>query len=175
LTGIDWHWLALAGLMGRYQTNDGGTLMLTKTIFATFIATQILLAPTILASPTAQAQALKGASFYLNRGKDRYAQGKWKQAIADYDTALNFEPRNAAIFNARGLAWLEMKDYGLAIRDFNRAIKLAPDLAAAYANRGLARLRQGQESKASQDFNKCLELDESLKAYVEELRSKNAR
>jgi len=149
--------------------------MFTKTIFATFIATQILFALTILATSTAQAQTFTGARFYLNRGNDRYAQGKWKQAIADYDTAITFEPRNAAIFNARGLAWLEMKDYGLAIRDFNRAIKLAPDLAAAYANRGLARLRQGQEAKASQDFIKCLKLDESLRAYVAELKSKNAQ
>ena len=148
--------------------------MFKKTFFAIFIATQILFALTILATSTAQAQTSARAPFYLNRGKDRYAQGKWKQAIADYDTALTFEPRNPAIFNARGMAWLEMKDYGLAIRDFNRAIKLAPNLATAYANRGLARLRQGQEAKASQDFNKCLELDGNLKDYVEELKSKNA-
>jgi tetratricopeptide (TPR) repeat protein len=68
-----------------------------------------------------------------------------------------------------------MNNYGLAVRDFNQAIKLAPDFVAAYANRGLARLRQGREAKASQDFARCFELDESLRAYVKELKGNNSR
>lgn len=150
--------------------------MFTKTIFATFIAAQTLFALLILTTATARAQTSTAAArFYAQRGNARYASEKWEQAIADYDTALSIDPRNAAGFNARGLTWLALKDYGLAIRDFNQAIKLAPDFAAAYANRGLARLRQGREAKASQDFARCFELDESLRAYVEELRSNGAR
>lgn len=150
--------------------------MFTKTTIATFITAQALFALLILATATAQAQTTTAAArFYAQRGNERYAQDKLEQAIADYDTALAIDPRNAAVFNARGLTWLALKDYGLAIRDLNQAIKLAPDFAAAYANRGLARLRQGREAKASQDFAACFELDESLRTYVEELRSNGER
>ena len=151
--------------------------MFTKTTIATFIATQTLFLLFSLTPVTAQAQTSTAAqaSFYANRGQARYASGKWEQAIADFDTALIIDPRNAAIFNARGLTWLAMKDYGLAIRDFNQAIKLAPEFATAYANRGLTRLQQGREAKASEDFARCVVLDERLRASVEELRGNSAR
>ncbi len=144
--------------------------MFTKTIFATFIAAQVLFALLILTAAAARAQTSTAARFHEHRGQARYASEKWEQAIADYDRALAIEPRNAAVFNARGLAWLAMNNYGLAIRDFNQAIKLAPDFAAAYANRGLARMKQKQNAKAARDFAKCIELDERLRAHVEDLK-----
>ena len=148
--------------------------MFTKTIFATFMAAPTLCALLTLTTVTAPAQpSTAAARFYAQRGQERHAQGKWKQAIADYDRVLAIEPRNAAVFNARGLTWLALEDYGLALRDFNQAIKLAPDFAAAYAHRGRARLQQKQEAKAARDFAKCVELDASLRAYVEELKSHN--
>ena len=147
--------------------------MVTKNIFATVIAAQVLCALLILTTATALAQTATTAEarFYAQRGHERHAQGRLMQAIADYDRALISEPRNAALFHARGLTWLALKDYGLAVRDFNQAIKLAPDLAAAYAHRGLTRLWQGHEAKATDDFARCFELDRSLRAYVEEMRS----
>lgn len=147
--------------------------MSTENIFATVIAAPILCALLILTTATALAQTATtaGARFYAQRGHERHAQGKWHQAIADFDRALIIEPRNAALFNARGLTWLALEDYGLAVRDFNQALKLAPDWALAYAHRGLARLRQGREAKATEDFARCFELDESWRAYVAEISS----
>jgi tetratricopeptide (TPR) repeat protein len=155
------------------QSMNGGKLMVTKNIFATLIAAPILCALLLLTTATALAQTptTAGVRFYTQRGHERHAQGKWQQAIADFDRALAIEPRNAALFNARGLTWLALKDYGLAVRDFNQALKLAPDCAMAYAHRGLARLRQGREAKAAADFARGFALDESLRAYVAEMSS----
>lgn len=147
--------------------------MFTKTLLATLITVQTLFFLSLPASAAAQSQATPAdsASFYINRGLARYDGGKWKKAIADFDTVLIRDPHNSAIFNARGLSRLALKDYGMAIRDFNQAIKLDSEFAKAYANRGLARLRQGQEAKASQDFAQCAELDGRLRPYVEDLKS----
>ncbi|HMV48714.1 MAG TPA: tetratricopeptide repeat protein [Blastocatellia bacterium] len=153
--------------------------MFPKTTVATFTAALLLF---VLPAGPAQAQALKakdsgkeaGIDFYVNRGQARYADGKLRLAIADFDRALVSDPRNVAVLNSRGLAWLALKDYGMAIRDFNQAIKLSPELASAYANRGLARSRQGHNTKAAQDFTKSIELDKSMKAYVEEMKNKGA-
>ena len=148
--------------------------MFTKTIFATLMAVQTLFFLSLPISTFAQSQAKSddSASFYINRGLARYDSGKWKKAIADFDTVLIRDPHNSVIFNARGLAWLQLNEYGMATRDFNQAIKLNQGFAKAYAHRGLAQLRQKHEAKASQDFAKCLELDGSLKSYVEELKNK---
>lgn len=150
--------------------------MFTKTTLATSIAVQTLILLFFLAPAPASAQTAAPApsNFYANRGQQRYASGKLEKAISDLDRVLIMEPRNSAILNARGLAWLAMKDYGMAVRDFNQAIKQTPELATAYAHRGLARLRQGHEAKASADFAKCIELDGSLRTYVEELKSNGA-
>jgi len=150
--------------------------MFTQTTLVTFTAIQTLFVLFFLIPAPVQAQTATpaSASFYANRGQERYASGKLEKAISDFDRVLVLEPRNSAILNARGLTWLALKDYGMAIRDFNQAIKLSPKLATAYAHRGLARLRQGHEAKASGDFAQCIELDESLRAYVEELKSNGA-
>lgn len=151
--------------------------MFTKITLATLISVQTFFFLSLPISTFAQSQAKSddSASFYINRGLARYESGKWKKAIADFDTVLIRDPHNSTIFNARGLAWLALKEYGMATRDFNQAIKLDPGFAKAYANRGLAQLRQKHEAKASQDFAKCLELDGTLKSYVEELKGNGSQ
>ena len=148
--------------------------MCTQTTLAMSIAVQTLFLLFFLIPAPAQAQTNTAASFYANRGQERYAGGKLEKAISDFDRVLIMEPRNPSLLNARGLTWLGLKNYGMAIRDFNQAIKLTPELATVYAHRGLARLRQGREAKASADFAKCIELDESLRAYIEELKGNGA-
>ena len=57
-----------------------------------------------------------------------------ERAIADYDAVLNFDPKRADIFNARGELWWKKGDRPRALTDFAAAIKLNPDHAAARGN-----------------------------------------
>ena len=134
--------------------------MIPKTTLIRLFATPMLFVLILLVTTvTAQnPKAVAGAQYHLKRGNDYAAQEKWQRAIAEYDEALVMNARNATAYNARGLAWLALKDHGLALRDFKQAIKLAPDFAAAYAWRGQTLSAQNKKPEAERDFARSREL-----------------
>jgi len=56
----------------------------------------------------------------------------WDGAIADFDRALQFDPKLAQAYDNRGDAKTETGDFDGAIADFNRALQLNPKYAKAY-------------------------------------------
>jgi len=75
----------------------------------------------------------------------------WDGAIADFDRALQFDPKLAQAYDNRGDAKTETGDFDGAIADFNRALQLNPKYAKAYDNRGLAKLSRGDLDGAIAD------------------------
>src|SRR5206468_3188053 len=61
----------------------------------------------------------------------------WDGAIADFDRALQFDPKLAQAYDTRGVAKEQKGELDGAIADCNRAIELNPKLAGAYLNRAL--------------------------------------
>ena len=86
----------------------------------------------------------------------------WDGAIADFDRALQFDPKLAQAYDNRGDAKTETGDFDGAIADFNRALQLNPKYAKAYDNRGLAKLSRGDLDGAMADFNRALQFDPKL-------------
>ena len=62
---------------------------------------------------------------------------QYKEAIADYDKAIELNPKDAKAYNNRGVAKRQLKQYKEAITDYDKAIKLNPKDVKAYNNRGL--------------------------------------
>src|SRR3989344_6946387 len=77
---------------------------------------------------------------YNNRGIAKRAKGDLNGAIADYNRALELDPRHANAYINRGYAKQVRGDHDGAITDYNRALKFDPQYALAYNNRGLAKL-----------------------------------
>jgi tetratricopeptide (TPR) repeat protein len=99
------------------------------------------------------------AKTYVNRGVLRMRAGRYDQAIADYDSAVNLQPELGAAWLNRGAALIYQKDFASALPQLNRAIELnSQDLFAAYYNRAIARENTGDVQGAYSDFNKALEL-----------------
>jgi tetratricopeptide (TPR) repeat protein len=53
--------------------------------------------------------------------------GKWQQAIADLEQAIELDPRNPELLHQGGLTQLHRRDYAEAERYFDRALEIAPD------------------------------------------------
>lgn len=81
-----------------------------------------------------------------------------RQAIEDFNRAVQLYPEYPAIYNNRGSTLLALGQAREAIKDFDRAILLAPGYAAAFNNRAAAYAELKQTDLALADFTKALEL-----------------
>ena len=73
-----------------------------------------------------------------NRGLAYFDLGNYTQAIADFNRAIEIDPRFGEAYNNRGTAYGSLGNYTQAIADFNRAIEINPRYGKAYYNRGFA-------------------------------------
>jgi tetratricopeptide (TPR) repeat protein len=85
--------------------------------------TQVPPDPTILETVAQQGIALYNNQDYIG-------------AIKIFNDVLVQDPRNFLAYNARGTAYLELKEYDKAIGDYSKAIELQPFFPDAYYNLG---------------------------------------
>ncbi len=88
-------------------------------------------------------------------------------AIAEFDRAIELNPKMAWAYQGRGTARMAKGDFEPAIVDFSRALELNSKIAVAYMNRGLALLLSGKDVEARKDFDQCLSLKPDLSSELE--------
>jgi hypothetical protein len=142
--------------------------------------------------PAEQGPLLDGSQSSLNKavirgqtGSDpgdnqpfmRNAAFRSQQAVdgeARPDMASN--PQLAAAFSARGLDYLNRKDYDRALADCTQAVQLDPRSAQAHSLRGLANFFKNNPDRALVDFNNALALDATYAAvYTNRAMVNNSR
>ena len=97
----------------------------------------------------------KGADLvwaYGNRGDAKRAKRDFAGALADYDRAIEFDPKDPINYVSRGHARFGLRDFDGAIADFNRALAIDSKMVRAYIGRGNAK-RSGLPAIAS--FSTC--------------------
>ena len=68
-------------------------------------------------------------------------------------------PKDAAGYNKRGIAWAEKRDFDRAIADYNEALLLNPQYAFAYYNRGNAWRNKRDFDRAIADYGEALRIN----------------
>jgi tetratricopeptide (TPR) repeat protein len=112
---------------------------------------QLHLEQAVKEKPTAEAhQAL---------GKAYLAQGKFDDAITEFEQALSGSRNQAQVYNDLGVAWLEKGDYNRSLDSFNKALQLDGNLQEALFNRALAYEKQSRFDEAKTDWNEYLKRD----------------
>jgi len=99
-----------------------------------------------------------------HRGVALLLQGKYDDAIVEFNTALRLDPTFAKSFNSRGNAWRAKGEVDFALADFNQAIQLDPNFAFPYNNRASAYYDKGEYDKAIADYSEMIRLAPTLAA-----------
>jgi tetratricopeptide (TPR) repeat protein len=86
-----------------------------------------------------------------------------QEAMAEFDKAIQADPKNPKAYYARGFAILSHgKEMDKSITDFDKAIELDPKYAKAYLMRGRAYEALGDTDRAKADRAKALELEPGI-------------
>ncbi len=106
-----------------------------------------------------------------NRAYAKYVHGQYKDAIANFDKAIQLNPDDADAYSYRGAAKLKLDDFEGTLLDCNRAIQLNPEDADAYSNRGQAQFRLGAAEFRRGNAKKAQELYEAaIEDYTQAIR-----
>jgi hypothetical protein len=81
------------------------------------------------ASPTRAASA----SEYVTAGDALFNEGRYDDAIAQYQLALGVEPQDAEVYARLGQAYVQLDSCNRAIPEFEQALAIDPDLESAQA------------------------------------------
>jgi tetratricopeptide (TPR) repeat protein len=95
---------------------------------------------------------------FLQEGINRYAAGRYEEAIDSYNKAAEINPRVADVYYNRGLAYFMLRKSDGALRDFNEAIRLEPVYADAFYQRSSVKKAQGNHDGAREDREKAFSL-----------------
>ena len=95
------------------------------------------------------------AEVHHSQGVAKFAAEGHKNAIVDFDKAIELNPEHVRAYYKRGKAKYHINDYVGAIDDCTHAIKLNPEHARAYNGRGVAKIKLGDSKLDDGDEEKA--------------------
>jgi tetratricopeptide (TPR) repeat protein len=96
---------------------------------------------------------------YNNCGTAYLNLGNYRQAIVDYNKAIEIRPKYTDAYYNRGISYWHLGNKMQAIRDFDSAIEINPNYAEIYYGRGNVYAALGNYRQAIRDFDKAIEIN----------------
>lgn len=88
-----------------------------------------------------------------------YDQGKFEEAVAEFNLSIELDPDFISAYNNLGLAYDKLEDFDRAIGAYTKAIALGPNEPTGYYNRSFAYNSLGDYAAALEDLDRAIELD----------------
>jgi serine/threonine protein kinase/tetratricopeptide (TPR) repeat protein len=106
------------------------------------------------------------ADLHRQRAELLYRAGKYREAVAACDRALQLQPDRPEVHGLRGQALLKLREYGPAVQALTAYIDSgAPPHAEVYRRRGEAYTQLGNHRAALQDYTVALALAPDATVY----------
>jgi tetratricopeptide (TPR) repeat protein len=109
-------------------------------------------------------EELEDETAYYNRAQALRLQGKYAEAMNDYDKAIELNRDFHVAYNSRGLLHLRLGNRKAAMDDFSRAN--GESNSAVYFNRGMTRFAAKDFNGARMDFDSALKVDPDTADYI---------
>jgi tetratricopeptide (TPR) repeat protein len=98
------------------------------------------------------------------------ARGRWGQqlqsALEDCNRAIQLSPKEAYMFDARGLVNFRLGQFDNAIADYSTALDKDPEMASSLYMRGIAKIRLGDSAGGNADMSAAKEMESSIGAQL---------
>jgi tetratricopeptide (TPR) repeat protein len=137
----------------------GATVTLIQPIAIAKNSVEVVPSPKTSAVSIARTRK-RGSGGYFTSATSKYQQGNFQGALADYNSAIQINPKNANAYYNRGLLKVtKFQDYPGALADYNSAIQIRPTYDSAYNNRGNLKADSLQDYPgALADYNRAIQL-----------------
>jgi tetratricopeptide (TPR) repeat protein len=89
---------------------------------------------------------------HSERGYVRLKLARWKDALADFNSAILIEKDDPDNYFNRGIVKEKLKDFTGALADFTHATTLKPDFERAWLNKGNALVKLNRIKEAIEDY-----------------------
>ena len=97
--------------------------------------------------------------YFFNRAQDKFEVANYKEAILDYNKALELSPTEIClVYSMRGNAKRNLGDFNGAISDQNKALDFDPLYVDGYFNRGSAKYKMGDFDGAIDDYTQVIKI-----------------
>jgi len=111
-----------------------------------------------LESLASQSQLTFTPSDYIEQGKALYFEGRFEEAIALYDLAIQQEPDNAKAWFGKGAALSKQQQIDSALAAYEKALQLKPDFSEAWFGKGTLYAKLQQPDTAISAYDRAIEL-----------------
>lgn len=95
---------------------------------------------------------------HYEAGVELRFEGRWGEAIAEFDQSIRLDPQLVQAYLYRGFAYYNLERFQQALPDFDEAIRLDPENHHAYKDRGNVYLYMGDPARAIQDQDHAIRL-----------------
>ncbi len=105
-------------------------------------------------------EKVRSYEYFFNRAQDKFEVANYKEAIVDYNKALELSPTEIClVYSMRGNAKRNLGDFDGAISDQNKALDFDPLYADGYFNRGSAKYKMGDFAGAIEDYTQVIKIN----------------
>lgn len=110
-------------------------------------------------------QSLQIAESIKNDGNRLMKEGKYNEALLQYNRAITFDPKNPIFYCNRAAAYIRLGDNERAITDCKSALVYNTNYGKAYGRLGIAYSNLGKYNEAQQAYAKAIELEPDNQDY----------
>jgi tetratricopeptide (TPR) repeat protein len=107
---------------------------------------------------------------FYDRGNAYKDKGLYDRAIADYDMAIEIDPKYADAYNNRAWVYFKTGKFALGLPDAEKAVELGPNHAYTFAIRGCIFEALGKKDDAIADYRRALAKDPNMESSKEGLK-----
>lgn len=102
------------------------------------------------------------ADEHFQRGNEYAQEGRFEEAIAEYQAVLAAQPDHVSAMANLGVAYYNDGQFEAAIAQYERALRIAPDEADIHSNLAANYVQVGELDAALQEYQKAVELQPDL-------------